>query len=243
MRLFVLLALTSTCFAQSVFDVATVKEVIDFVPGPNSEKIVANPGSLAMHNVRLRACIKWAYGLKDYQIAGPSWMGAPGWSGRDVARYEVLAKATDGTPVPEVKLMLQKLLAERFKLALHSESREMAVLLLTAAKPASGLKPSADQNAEGRISPGPDGSVQFLNSTISELAEMLSGPLQTPILDRTGLEGRFDFTLRNPPGSREDVFATVSEALRQQFGLKLERQKVAVDLLIVDSAQRKPVEN
>src|SRR5947209_8534895 len=92
MRMFALLAFSSICLAQPAFDVAAVKEVLDFVPGTISEKIVANPGSLAMHNVRLRACIKWAYGVKDYQIAGPSWMGAPGWGGRDIARYEVLAK-------------------------------------------------------------------------------------------------------------------------------------------------------
>jgi uncharacterized protein (TIGR03435 family) len=96
MRLLALLTVASTCLAQPIFDVATVKEVSDFVPGTMSEKIVANPGSLAMHNVRLRACIKWAYGVKDYHIDGPSWMGAPGWGGRDIARYEVL----EGTRVP-----------------------------------------------------------------------------------------------------------------------------------------------
>lgn len=243
MRLFVLLALTPTCLAQSVFDVATVKEVVDFVPGTISEKIVANPGSLAMHSVRLRACIKWAYGVRDYQIAGPSWMGAPGWGGSDIARYEVLAKAAEGTPVSEMKLMLQKLLAERFKLVLHSESKEMPVLVLTAVKPTAELKPSADQNAESHAMPGPNFSLQFQNTTISELAEVLSGPLQIPVLDRSGLQGRFDFTLKTPNGPREDMQSILSEALRQQFGLKLEKQKVAVDLLIVDSAEKKPVQN
>jgi uncharacterized protein (TIGR03435 family) len=137
-----------------------------------------------------------------------------------------------------MKLMLRKLLAKRFKLVVHPESREMQVLVLTVAKPSSDLKLSADQNADGRIVPGPDGSVQFLNSTISELAEVLSGPLQTPIIDRTGLESRFDLTLRNPPGPREDVISAVPEAIRQQFGLKLEKQKMPVDMLIVDSVQK-----
>jgi uncharacterized protein (TIGR03435 family) len=78
MRLFRLLALTSTALAQPAFDVASVKEVADFAPGPITEKIIANPGTLTMHGVRLRACIKWAYDVKDYQISAPTWMGAPG---------------------------------------------------------------------------------------------------------------------------------------------------------------------
>jgi uncharacterized protein (TIGR03435 family) len=101
MRLFALLALAATALAQPAFDVASVKELADFIPGTISEKIVANPGSIAMHSVRLRACIKWAYDVNDYQISGPSWMGAPGWGGRDLARYEVQAKAPEGTPVAQ----------------------------------------------------------------------------------------------------------------------------------------------
>jgi uncharacterized protein (TIGR03435 family) len=243
MRLFALLAFASTALAQPAFDVASVKELSDFVPGTTSERIVVNPGSLAMHGVRLRACMKWAYDVNDYQISGPSWMGAPGWGGRDLPRYEVLAKAPEGTSAAQMKLMLQNLLVDRFKLKLHRETREMPVFLLTIAKSNTSLKPSADQNAERRIIPGQDGSLQFLNSTISELAEFVSGPLQSPILDRTGFAGRFDFTLKNPPGSREDVLATLTESLRQQLGLKLENQKAPIEMLIVDSAQQKPLAN
>src|SRR5215831_5228771 len=115
MRLLTILTVTTTALAQPSFEVASVKEVVDFVPGTMSEKIVANPGNLTMRNVRLRACLKWAYDVRDYQIAGPSWMGAPGWGGREIARYEILAKASQDTSIPQMKLMLQRLLAERFK--------------------------------------------------------------------------------------------------------------------------------
>jgi uncharacterized protein (TIGR03435 family) len=142
-----------------------------------------------------------------------------------------------------MKVMLQKLLAERFQLVVHRETREMPVLVMTVARPDSGLKPSADQNAEHRVAPGPNNSVQFLNTTIDELAELVSGPLQSPVLDRTRLTGRFDFTLRNPPGSREDVPAIVTEAIRQQLGLNFEKQKSPIEMLIADSAQQKPVAN
>ena len=142
-----------------------------------------------------------------------------------------------------MKLMLQNLLAKRFKLKLHRETRELPVFLLTVAKPDIGLKPSADQNAERRILPGSEGSLQAQNVTIAELAEMFSGPLQSPILDRTNLAGLFDFTLKNPPGPRDDVFASLTEAMRQQLGLKLVKQKVPIEMLIVDGAQQKPVAN
>jgi uncharacterized protein (TIGR03435 family) len=72
---------------------------------------------------------------------------------------------------------------------------------------------------------------------------MFSGPLQSPILDRTNLAGRFDFTLKNPPGPRDEVFASLTEAMRQQLGLKLVKQKVPIEMLIVDGAQQKPVAN
>src|SRR5262245_25513047 len=107
MRLLSILVITTAGLAQQSFEIASVKEVVDFVPGTMSENIVANPGSLTMRNVRLRACLKWAYDVKDYQIAGPSWMGAPGWGGREIARYEILAKAPADTPIPRMKLMLQ----------------------------------------------------------------------------------------------------------------------------------------
>jgi uncharacterized protein (TIGR03435 family) len=243
MRLFTLLALTATALAQPAFDVASVKEVADFEPGPTSEKIVANPGNLAMHSIRLRACIKWAYDVRDYQISGPSWMGAPGRLGRDIARYEILAKAPADTSVAQMKVMLQKLLAERFKLVLRRETREMPVLIMTIARPDSGLKSAADQNARSRFFPGPDNSLQFLNTTVAEFAEVIAGPLQIPILDRTGLTGRFDCTLRNPRGPREDFSDMVTEAIRQQLGLKLEKQKAPIEMLFVDNAQQKPVEN
>lgn len=116
--------------AQS-FDVASVKPTADIRTGYGHEHVVARPGSLAMSNVRLRAMIKWAYDVKDYQISGPSWLHSPGWLGADVARYEVQAKAPADTQVATLRLMLQKLLAERFKLVLHRETREVPAYALT----------------------------------------------------------------------------------------------------------------
>jgi uncharacterized protein (TIGR03435 family) len=243
MRPLLLLALASAAIAQPGFEVATVKMVVDYDPQTMTEKIVANPGTLSMKAVRLRAAIRWAYDLKEWQIAGPSWMGAPGWRGRDLARYEIQARAKEGTPAPEMKLMLRRLLAERFKLVVHQETRDTTALVLTVDKPNPSLKRSADPNAPRRGEPGPDG-LRFFNTTLAEFAEFLSGPLRAPVLDRTGLEGVFDFPLKNPEGNTPDEeLARLAGSVREQLGLRLERQKTPVEMLVVDSGEKKPVEN
>jgi uncharacterized protein (TIGR03435 family) len=84
-----------------------------------------------------------------------------------------------------MKLMLQRLLAERFKLVLHRETKEMPVLVLSVGKPATELRQSSDSRIAGSIGPGPDGSLKFTNSTMAEFSEVLSGPLHIPIIDRT----------------------------------------------------------
>ena len=170
----IFIALCASCaFAQGVFDVASVKEVQDFQAGTISENIVANPGTLSMRNVRLRACITWAYEVKDFQIAGPAWLGVPYWGGREISRYEILAKAPANTPVSEMRLMLRRLLADRFKLVLHRENKERPVFVLTFVNASPDFKASADQNAERRIVPGPDG-LRFLNAPLADFADFLS---------------------------------------------------------------------
>src|SRR3569832_2263397 len=96
MKLPAALALFAVAASAQSFDVASVKLTTNIRTGYGYEKIVARPGNVAMSNVRLRAMIKWAYDVKDYQISGPSWLGLPGWLGADVARYEVQAKAPAG---------------------------------------------------------------------------------------------------------------------------------------------------
>jgi uncharacterized protein (TIGR03435 family) len=243
MRPLLLLAIASATLAQSAFDVASVKEVLDFVPGTLSEKIIANPGTLTMRNVRLRACLKWAYDVNDYQIAAPSWMGAPGWGGREVARYDILAKALPDTPIAQMKLMLQGVLAERFKMTAHRETKEMSAYLLTLAKPAAALQHSSDQNAEASSVPGPEG-LRFLAYPIADFADFLAAVLHSPVLIGPGLAGRYDITFKNLPGANaEEQLLNLTYAVRQQLGLALEKQKAPIKMLIVDSAEKHPTAN
>jgi hypothetical protein len=79
MKLPAALVLFAIAASAQSFDVASVKLTTNIRPGYGNEHILARPGSLSMSNVRLRAMIKWAYDVKDYQVSGPSWLGPPGW--------------------------------------------------------------------------------------------------------------------------------------------------------------------
>jgi uncharacterized protein (TIGR03435 family) len=235
-----LLLLAASAFAQT-FDVASVKSMHPEQLGALSEKIVAHPGSVSMRNIRLRGLIKWAYDVKEYQVAAPSWMGSPGWQGSDIARYEIVAKAPKGADVAHLRLMMQALLAERFHLVLHRETREMPVLVMTVAKPRAGIHPASDAAAEPRIS-GRGGDMFVNGMSMAEFAELMAGPLHLPILDRTGLSGRFDFTLSGKVANDDDISAALA-FFEDQLGLKLQRQKAPIEILVVDRADQKPTEN
>jgi uncharacterized protein (TIGR03435 family) len=244
MRLAALLLLGACALAQQ-FEVASVKEMKPEQLGYGSEKIVVHPGSVGMRNARFRTVVKWAYDVKEFQVSAPTWMGAPGWQGGDLDRYEVNARAADGTPVPELRKMMQTLLVERFHLALHRESREMTVLVMTAPQPKPALHPAANPDGPPRITP--DGSSLLMTGmSMADLAEFMAGPLHIPVLDRTGLDGRFDFSVAGPSRSDENFEHTLSmlvELLDQQLGLKLQRQKTPIEILVIDRADRKPTAN
>jgi uncharacterized protein (TIGR03435 family) len=231
------------------FEVASVKTTVARTDGMGgNESIVAHPGSLTMRRVRLRACIRWAYDLKEYQVAGLNWMGSPGWLGGDVARYEIEAKAAAGTTVAELRLMLRTLLAERFAVRVHRETREVPAYLLTVYKQGPDLKASEDSTGEG--TPGVRGGVLSLTKTsMAEFAEWLSGPMGAPVVDATKLQGRFDLSINEAPylpasgATREDSQYAFVKAIQEQLGLKLEKRSTPIEMLIVDSAEKTPTGN
>jgi len=128
-----MLALAASAAAQSAplptFDVASIKPSNapqggprDGIHGPNGpfagarrERITASPGSLIMANVRFATMVRWAYNVEDYQVTGPGWI-------RD-DRYDLSAKAGTAAPEAELRLMLQALLAERFRMTMHRQTK------------------------------------------------------------------------------------------------------------------------
>jgi uncharacterized protein (TIGR03435 family) len=189
-----------------------------------------------MKNVTLKACITWAYRMTDAQVYGPDWLASE--------RFDIVAKTESGKPQPE---MLAAALSERFKLTVHRETKEMTVYALVAAK--NGPKLKKGEPGEGDTT-SRRGHLTATRTSMAGLARFLAGPnvrLGRLVVDKTGLEGVFDFTLDWTPenGDRKNADAppSIFEALQEQLGLKLDAQKGPVEVLIVDHAEKVPTEN
>jgi uncharacterized protein (TIGR03435 family) len=200
-----------------------------------------DPGRLICTNVSLRKLIVSAYGIKDYQLAGPDWM--------NTNLYDITARIPANTPGEDILLMIQNLLAERFKVAMHRESRELPVYALVIGKTGSKLTP-AEFGKGGSTSSSP-GKTKAVGVPLRSLTDMLSRQLNRPVLDQTGLHGVFDYELEWAPEPKSPVSgeeiretgASIFTALQEQLGLKLEARKAPIETLVVDRAEKTPVEN
>jgi uncharacterized protein (TIGR03435 family) len=228
------------------FDAASVKPAPPQSPGKGGgSNMRADPGRLTCTNVPLKRYLMTAWGLKDYQVSTPDWMNDE--------HYDLTATMPAGTPPHEVLLMLQTLLTNRFKLATHRETRELSVYALVVDKNGLKLKP-----AEGfgtSVSSTPKGRSMRANLSMKGFAGTLSSLMDRPVVDMTGVSGGFSINLdwapddmRSSPGGTEGKAAdgivgpTIYTALHD-VGLKLESRKAPVEILVVDHAERVPVEN
>jgi uncharacterized protein (TIGR03435 family) len=219
---------------QLIFAVATIRPSAAAVQFERDGKTETTPGTLRMRDVTVNTCIKWAYGVQDNQISGPDWVHSD--------RFDIIAKADEPANDDQMKLMLQRLLTDRFKLALHHQDKELKAFALTIAKGGPKLHPS--------LSDGPANRQNTANGMVAksismrEFANFISGPLQTPVVDETGLPGKYDFTIDFTPylpedtRTRPDTTSVIMSALQGELGLKLESRKTSVDVLIIDHAEQ-----
>jgi uncharacterized protein (TIGR03435 family) len=232
------------CFGQTPasppeFEVASVK--VSHEP-PDSDASKTAVGSVWMRGMTLRASIGMAYNLKELQVlGGPKWL--------DSERYDIDAKSAGAAKGPELMAMLQTLLAERFQLAVHHESKAFSGYALVVAK--GGLKIPAVEPGKPSVSTH-NSSMTAEKASMADLARNLSRRLKAPTDDATGLTSAFDFKFEMPPqdgriatvdGDAPGSFAAaLSAALQDQLGLKLEGRKIPTEVLVVDRAE-KPAEN
>jgi uncharacterized protein (TIGR03435 family) len=242
-----LAALAFSANAQ-VFDAASVRIHAASVEQPrNGPWLQTGPDSVTMRNAKLLWCLAWAYDQKEWLISGPDWITSE--------RYDIVAKAAGPVALAQLKLMTQALLTDRFKLALRRETRELPVAVLIAAKNGpKNLAPAAGSGPPDGPRPVGAGKgvhpLAYKNVSLPDFAERLGAPpplgLGERVVDGTGVTGVFDITLKmeseNLAGTAE--FADLLKAvIEQQFGLKLERRKMPLDALVIDSGNKIPVEN
>jgi len=200
-----------------------------------------------MRNCRLNAVIRWAYGVQDAQVNGPDWLGN--------AWFDIFAKSANEVPVAQLREMLRTLLAERFKLAIHRDSKEMTALILTVSKSGHKLQPV---DAEG--SPSLESgklSLTGRGATVGQMCDFVAKELHDPVIDQTGLTGRYNYFLDIQPyfteesqkaaagvnGPPPDAHAIIAAAMQKELGIKVESKKVPVEVIVVEHVEKTPIEN
>jgi uncharacterized protein (TIGR03435 family) len=236
--------------ADPAFEVATIKPRS---PDAVGRGVRVENASVSLLNMTLMDVVTLAYDVHAQQI-----IGAPAWSTAD--RYDISGKAEpEGQPNTEqVKVMLRKLLADRFHLAFHREQRELPVYSVSVAKGGPKISKNDGKNqTTGVIFRGP-GSVLLNNVTMDDFCKMLqNAALDRPVVNQTGLSGKYDFSLvwtpdqlqtaaPNPnalaPGERADVPPGVYEAAQQQLGLRIDAARLRTEVLVLDKVE-KPSQN
>jgi uncharacterized protein (TIGR03435 family) len=229
------------CFGQAPgpsFEVASIRPNPEVVPS----EIHTSSGSLTIRNQPFLFLVQWAYDVPRVQIEGPVWF-------RD-ACFDISAKSAGPADETQLRLMLQKLLADRFGLKLHKEARVMPVYAMTLAK---GGPKFQEATTEGTFALERSGPV-ILNAHHArtvDLAEAISGEIGRPVVDETGLRGRYEIHLDVTPyisranGSEGqlDVMGILFTGLQELLGLKLESRKESVDVFVIDHAEKMPTEN
>ena len=253
-----LLLCAQTAAELPSFEVAEVK--VNKAANANGSFKMLPGGQVAIRHASMKELIQGAWNLEDYAISGgPNWI--------DSEYYDVVAKAPPNSSTHEMEMMLQRLLAERFRLAIHTEPKLMPVYAMVAAKGGLKMKEAPAGIAEGGCRNTRTTGVlrrECKNTSLSGLASLLpgwaSGYIKIPVIDKTGLKGGYDFTLAwtgrgvlnggNANGEKvgdDDGGGgnglTLFEALEKQLGLKLESRKEAVTVTVIDRVERVPSDN
>jgi uncharacterized protein (TIGR03435 family) len=224
------------------------------------------PRRITYHGTWLPPLIGEAFGVRTDQVSGPTWL--------TTERYDIVANIPEGATKDDFKLMLADLLRERFRLRFHMDSKIRPIYALRAGKSGPTFKPTerraddatapstAGIDAAGCpiVSPSFKGIVSLPRPGVmcatgrdvssADLAKHLESRAGRPVVDETGLTGRYDFKIRyqfmgrgGDAGAAADSAPTVFTAVEEQLGLKLEPTTRSFPELIIDSIEREPTEN
>jgi len=234
MRSILLASIVSVALGQTPAPKFEVASVRPSQPGVSGTYVLCESGRLTVYHDTLKSLIQLAWHLRDVQL-----VGGPGWIESD--EFYIAAKGDPAASVDQCRAMVQALLMDRFKLAVHREMRQL---------PAYGLvvDPKGPKFHESEASTRPDmtggpGQMKARRISIAILAQSLSRLLDRPVLDLTGLTGRYDFELEwTPEGDTAGTGPSIFTAVQEQLGLRLETKTGPMEVLVIDHVE-KPEEN
>jgi uncharacterized protein (TIGR03435 family) len=247
--LLVLLIVTPYARAQLAspsFEVASVRPSQHQVGPDYNDQIIYSPSAFTGRNVTLKRLVAEAWQCQLNQVLGPSWL--------DQNEYDIAARVPEDASREQISLMLRNLLTDRFQLKWHDATRPMRVYELLTAPGGPKIHP---------VEPGAaaiSGSGFHFRGDMRQLADLLAiqfsipapsspgvpvkaGGAATPVLDKTGLEGIYEFSADLHPELGTDLFTSWKRVLYDQLGLKIESRKGDVAVVIVDDAAKIPTGN
>lgn len=236
MKFAFLFVICAAACAQT-FDVVSIKSTgpvphLTFQPGEKGvfqsvQPFRFTPGRVTC-NLPLRSILNEAFGIKDWQLSGPDWLG-------EQERFQIDATMPADTTRTQAWLMLQTMLADRFGLKFHRDMKDTPVYALLAAR--NGPKLAAVPSIPGGYSYSPGNEDFHANAIpISRFAEALTQYVDRPVIDMTGIEGTYKIEMRWSPD------AGIDSALGQ-LGLRIEKRTMPYEVIIVDHLERVPTAN
>ncbi len=228
--------------AKPGIEVATIKPS---QPGEQRRFITFRGREMVIVGFTPNDVIKFAYNVQEKQILnGPDWLGSE--------RFDINVQPDQpGTPNPDqFRMILQKLLSDRFGVKFHNDKKEMSAYVLTVGKDGPKMTKATDASGLPSLFFGPLGTFHVANATMGDVCGVMqSAVLDRPVVDHTGLDGRWNFLLKwtpdesqfaglgvkvPPPTDAADAPPPLFTAIQEQIGLKLDAQKTQVDVMEID---------
>ena len=201
-------------------------------------------------NFTVEGLIKLAYNLHETQV-----VGGPDWIKTDHFDMDILPDHEGLPSLEQARGIVRKLLADRFALKFHDDTKELSVYVLAVAKTGPKLtKSGADPSSPPGMG-GPPGRMMMRNGSMEEFAQMMQGILDRPVLDQTGLKDRYDLSLKWTPDQSQyggripaqnsdnsaadsDTLPSLFTAIQQQLGLKLDAMKAPAKVMVIESVEK-----
>ena len=236
------IALPAIAFAEApapAFEVASVR----FNPRPDPQEVQVSPDALTMRNQPLFFLVQWAWDVTPAQIEAPAWLRQ--------SCFDIAAKAAGPAGEAQMRLMVRKLLADRFGLTLHTDARVVPVYAITLAKGGPKFQESPTEGTFVLERKNPV-ILNAHHARMIDLAQGISGEVGRPVVDDTGLQGRYEIHmdlsayLNRNPGAGDgqlDLMSILFSGFQDLLGLKLESRKQSVDVLVIDHVEKMPTDN